>query len=165
VLVYISAVNYAIHILQMPSRTLQTFSHLFRITATHRALPIRLSPNLYTTTRSTSSAISKRLEGKTVLITGASAGIGRSTAKEFARSSPNNLRLILTARRLEKLHELAQEIREEVGKGVKVHTVKLDVSQPQEVSRLVNGLPEKFRSVDILVNNAYELLSPCFQCS
>lgn len=163
---YISAVNCAIHILQMPSRTLQTLSHFFRTTATRRPLLIPLSRKLYTTTRSASSAVSKRLEGKTVLITGASSGIGRSTAKEFARSSPKNLRLILTARRLEKLHELAQEIREEVGEGVKVHTVKLDVSQPEEVSRLVDGLPEEFRSVDILVNNAYELLlSPCLQCS
>lgn len=139
---------------EMPSRTLQTLSHFLRTTASSRSLSIPPSPKLYTTTRNASSAPAKRLEGKTVLITGASSGIGRSTAKEFARTAPKNLRLILTARRLEKLHELAQEIREEVGEGVRIHNVKMDVSKPAEVSAFVDGLPEEFKSVDVLVNNA-----------
>lgn len=139
----------------MSSRTFQTLSHILRTTASHRPLPIPLTPKLYTTTRNASSSAAKRLEGKTVLITGASSGIGRSTAKEFARTSPKNLRLILTARRLEKLHELAQEIREEVGEGVKIHNVKMDVSKPAEVSAFVHGLPEEFKSIDVLVNNAF----------
>jgi 3-hydroxy acid dehydrogenase/malonic semialdehyde reductase len=65
------------------------------------------------------SAMSKRLEGKTIVITGASSGIGRSTAVEFARTSPKNLRLILTARRIDTLKEIAEEIKV-VGEGVKV---------------------------------------------
>ncbi|KAE9962332.1 hypothetical protein BLS_000468 [Venturia inaequalis] len=138
----------------MPSRTLQTLSHFLRTTASSRPLPIPLSPKLYTATRNASSAPAKRLEGKTVLITGASSGIGRSTAKEFARTAPKNLRLILAARRLEKLDELAQEIREEVGEGVRIHNVKMDVSKPAEVSAFVDGLPEEFKSIDVLVNNA-----------
>ena len=58
-----------------------------------------------------SSAMSKRLEGKTIVIPGASSGIGRSTAIEFARTSPNNLRLILTARRIDTLKQIAEEIK------------------------------------------------------
>ena len=98
--------------------------------------------------------MAKRLEGKTILITGASSGIGRSTAKEFARTSPKNLKIIVTARRLEALNELAAEIKAEVGDGVKVHPVKLDVSNPEEIKKLVPSLPEEFKEIDVLVNNA-----------
>ena len=100
--------------------------------------------------------MSRNLAGKTVLITGASAGIGRSTALEFARSSPKDLKLILTARRVERLEDLKKEIVDECGAGVTVHIVKLDVSKPEEIDRFVGELPEEFRAVDILVNNAYD---------
>jgi 3-hydroxy acid dehydrogenase/malonic semialdehyde reductase len=100
------------------------------------------------------SAMSKRLEGKTIVITGASSGIGRSTAIEFARTSPKNLRLILTARRIDTLKEIAEEIKKEVGEGVKVLPFKLDVSSPDEVRGFVGNLPEEWRAIDILVNNA-----------
>jgi 3-hydroxy acid dehydrogenase/malonic semialdehyde reductase len=98
--------------------------------------------------------MAKRLEAKTIMITGASAGIGKSTAKEFARTSPKNLKLILTARRIENLEELAQEIKEEFGDGVKVLTMKLDVSNPDEVRNFVPSLPTEFNNIDVLVNNA-----------
>ena len=106
------------------------------------------------------TAIGKRLQGKTILITGASSGIGRSTAKEFARTSPQSLKLIITARRRDKLEELAAEIREELrgqskgGEGVKVLPVQLDVSKSDEVRGLIASLPAEFREVDVLVNNA-----------
>jgi 3-hydroxy acid dehydrogenase/malonic semialdehyde reductase len=98
--------------------------------------------------------MAKRLEGKTILVTGASSGIGKSTAKEFARSSPNNLKIIVTARRLEALNELAAEIKAEVGEGVKVLPVKLDVSNPEEIKNFVPSLPAEFKEIDVLVNNA-----------
>ena len=98
--------------------------------------------------------MSKRLEGKTIVITGASSGIGRSTAIEFARTSPKNLRLILTARRIDTLKEIAEEIKKEVGEGVKVLPFKLDVSSPEEVRDFVRNLPEEWREIDVLVNNA-----------
>jgi 3-hydroxy acid dehydrogenase / malonic semialdehyde reductase len=101
-----------------------------------------------------SSAMSKRLSGKTILITGASSGIGRSTALEFARTSPQSLRLILTARRIDSLNQLAADITKEVGEGVKVLPVKLDISSPDEVRNFVPNLPEEWRDIDILVNNA-----------
>lgn len=96
------------------------------------------------------------LHGKTVLITGASSGIGRSTALEFARTSSQSLKLVLTARRVDRLHELAAQIRSEVGDGVEVFVKQLDVSRPTEIEAMFEeqGLPERFREVDVLVNNA-----------
>lgn len=98
--------------------------------------------------------LAKRVNGKTVLITGASSGIGRSTAFEFARSSPQNLKLILTARRIDTLNEIAVEIVQEVGNGVKVLPVQLDVSNTEEVRGFKGKLPAEFRDIDVLVNNA-----------
>lgn len=99
-----------------------------------------------------------RLKGKTILVTGASSGIGKSTAFEFARTSPQDLKLILTARREETLQQVKQEIEKEVGKGVKVLPVKLDVSSPKEIAGFLDNLPEEFKEIDVLVNNAYATL-------
>lgn len=95
-----------------------------------------------------------RLKGKTILITGASSGIGKSTAFEFARTSPENLKLILTARRIDSLEQIAADIVKEIGDGVKVLPVQLDVSNADEVRGFVGQLPLEFREVDVLVNNA-----------
>ena len=104
--------------------------------------------------RTMASAMAKRLEGKTIVITGASSGIGYSTAREFARTSPKSLKLVVTARRLDRLEQLAKEITEEVGEGVKVLPVKLDVANPEEVKNFVSSLPVEFQDIDVLVNNA-----------
>lgn len=100
------------------------------------------------------SVVSKRLAGKTVLITGASSGIGKSTAFEFARSSPDSLRLVLTARRIDNLNQIAADIKKEIGTGVEVLPVQLDVSNPDEVRGLLDKLPAEFKQIDVLVNNA-----------
>ena len=89
-----------------------------------------------------------------MLITGASSGIGRSTAQEFARTSPKNLKIIITARRIDALKEVAAAITKEVGDGVKVLPVKLDMSNVDEITKFIPSLPEEFRDIDILVNNA-----------
>ena len=73
---------------------------------------------------------------------------------EFARTSPKNLKLVLTARRIDTLKEIAEEIKKKVGSGVQVLPVKLDVSNPGEVKGFVDSLPVEFREVDVLVNNA-----------
>ncbi|KIV99226.1 uncharacterized protein PV09_09090 [Verruconis gallopava] len=109
------------------------------------------SPIIY---RTMATAMAKRLEGKTILITGASSGIGRSTAHEFARTSPKNLKLILTARRIDALKEVAANITKEVGDGVKVLPVKLDMSKTDEIKDFIGRLPEEFKNIDVLVNNA-----------
>ena len=56
------------------------------------------------------SAMGKRLAGKTSLKTGASSGIGKSTEFEFARTSPKNLKIILTARRIDSLKQISADI-------------------------------------------------------
>ena len=113
-----------------------------------------LSRSAFNTARTMSSAMGKRLEGKTIVVTGASSGIGRSVAQEFARTSPRNLKLVITARRLDTLKQVAADIGKEVGDGVKVHPVKLDISKPEEVRAFVPNLPAEFKDIDVLVNNA-----------
>ncbi|KAK3111806.1 hypothetical protein LTR53_012551 [Teratosphaeriaceae sp. CCFEE 6253] len=98
--------------------------------------------------------MAKRLEGKTVIITGASSGIGKATAVEFARTAPKSLKLILTARRIDVMKELASEIQKEVGDGVQVLPVQLDISKPDQVRSFIPNLPKEFQDVDVLVNNA-----------
>lgn len=73
---------------------------------------------------------------------------------EFARTSPKNLKLVLTARRIDTLKQIAEEIKQEVGEGVKALPVKLDVSNPSEVKGFVDSLPPDFKDIDVLVNNA-----------
>ena len=99
-------------------------------------------------------ATGSRLAGKTILITGASSGIGKSTAFEFARTSPKNLKIILTARRIDSLKQISADIVEEVGDGVKVLPVQLDVSSMGDVLGFVDRLPAEFKDIDVLVNNA-----------
>lgn len=84
---------------------------------------------------------------QTILITGASSGFGEACARIFA--SPGN-RLVLTARRLEKLEQLKKELVEKCP----VHTVKLDVRDRAAVENVVAALPAEFRAIDVLVNNA-----------
>lgn len=100
------------------------------------------------------SAAASRLKGKTIVITGASAGIGRSTAIDFARTCPTDIKLVLAARRIDTLRDLAHQIETDYGDGVKICPARLDVSNPQEVKGFVNSLPEEFRDIDVLVNNA-----------
>ncbi|CAG8689581.1 11451_t:CDS:2, partial [Gigaspora rosea] len=91
-----------------------------------------------------------RLKTKTVLITGASAGIGEACAKEFAKVGSN---LILTARRIDRLNELKQLLLSEHPK-LKVYTRQLDVRDKSTVDQLVPSLPSDLKDIDVLVNNA-----------
>lgn len=97
--------------------------------------------------------VAERLANKIVLITGASSGIGAATAKEFASAANGNIKLILTARRESRLSELADELTKQYD-SIKIHTTKLDVSNPQEIPAFISGLPEEFADIDVLVNNA-----------
>ena len=84
------------------------------------------------------------LRGKTVVITGASSGIGRSTALEMARRGAH---VVLGARRLEQLETVAAECR---ALGVRATAVATDVTKPEDCRNLVSAAGD----VDVLVNNA-----------
>ena len=84
---------------------------------------------------------------KTLFITGASAGFGAACARIFAE--PGN-RLILSARRTEALEALKREL----GRKSDILVLPLDVRDRAAVSRAVESLPEEFREIDVLINNA-----------
>jgi len=86
---------------------------------------------------------------KTILITGATAGIGKATACRFARE---NHRLILTGRRKELLEVIKLELEEKF--KAEVYLLSFDISKKAEVEKSLDGLPENWRNIDILVNNA-----------
>jgi 3-hydroxy acid dehydrogenase/malonic semialdehyde reductase len=85
----------------------------------------------------------------TVLITGASAGIGEACARAFAAAGA---RLVLAARRAERLEALAAELARE--HGARVHRLALDVRDREAVLGALGALPEPWSEVDVLVNNA-----------
>ena len=89
------------------------------------------------------------LKNKIVLVTGASAGIGQACARAFAASGAA---ILMCARRLERIDKLAEELREDF--GVKAHAFSLDVRDREAVEKAVEGLPEEWRAVEVLVNNA-----------
>jgi len=84
---------------------------------------------------------------KTAFITGATSGIGKATAQLFAQ---NNIRLILCGRRGERLTEL----KEELSQLTEVTTLQFDVSNRDEVFKAIESLPNEFKKIDILINNA-----------
>ena len=86
--------------------------------------------------------------GKNVVITGASSGIGRSTAIEFAKKGSN---VILIARRQQKLLKVADELEKY---GVSALACKCDVSDKNQVKRAHHSISERFGRIDVLVNNA-----------
>lgn len=81
------------------------------------------------------------------LITGATSGIGLATAEAFAAAG---IDLILGGRRTDKL----QQVKEELSKKVKIHTLSFDVRKSEEVFAAINSLPTEWKAIDILVNNA-----------
>ena len=99
------------------------------------------------------SRAAERLAGKTVLLTGASAGIGKATALELMGAAGGDLKLIIAARRVDRLKELKETIEAEFPKS-KVIALELDVSNFDSVPGFVKSIPEEFASIDVLINNA-----------
>ncbi|HEV2566329.1 MAG TPA: SDR family oxidoreductase [Microvirga sp.] len=85
---------------------------------------------------------------KVILITGASSGIGAGIARELGKAGA---KLMLGARRTDRLEALAQEVREE---GGEVLTRSLDVTNRDDVSAFAEAAREAFGRVDVVVNNA-----------
>lgn len=83
---------------------------------------------------------------KTVLITGASSGIGAACARQLAETGA---RLILAARRHDKLAALAQTL-----DSATTWLLPLDVCQPEAVATAIAGLPPDWQTIDVLINNA-----------
>jgi len=86
--------------------------------------------------------------GKVAVITGASSGIGAATAKRLAREG---LRVVLVARRLDRLEELAGEIRQAGGQA---YPFPVDLSREAERASLSAEVKDRFGSADVLINNA-----------
>jgi NADP-dependent 3-hydroxy acid dehydrogenase YdfG len=89
----------------------------------------------------------EKFAGKIVFITGASSGIGEATAKAFAALGA---KLLLCARRQEKLEALAAEL----DGAEDVFTFRLDVRDREAVEETLRNLPDEWKAIDVLVNNA-----------
>ena len=88
------------------------------------------------------------LQGKVVLITGASSGFGEEAARLFAKEG---CKVVLAARRLEKLQQLAAEIQSDGGEAI---AIPVDVNQKAEIEVMVQTALDLYEKIDILFNNA-----------
>jgi hypothetical protein len=93
-----------------------------------------------------------RFDGKTVLVTGASSGIGRETALAFAAAGAN---VVLVARRAAALAKVASKAR---ASGAEALSVATDVTNPTAVAACFRKAVQRFGSIDVVVNNAGVLL-------
>jgi len=84
-----------------------------------------------------------------VLVTGASSGIGLACARIFAQAGA---KVILSARRLERLDTLTQELKNE--SNTDIYMLPMDVTDRPQVESQLNSLPEDWSNIDILINNA-----------
>jgi len=87
------------------------------------------------------------MNNKIALITGATSGIGRATARLFAK---NGINLILCGRRQDRLDALTSELQSQT----KVHTLNFDVRNKTAVAEQIERIPKAFSTIDILINNA-----------
>ncbi|MBD2244518.1 SDR family oxidoreductase [Nostoc sp. FACHB-888] len=89
------------------------------------------------------------LQNQIILITGASSGIGTACAKIFAGAGA---KLILAARRLERLQQLADTLSKDF--SIEIHLLQLDVRDRNAVESAISSLPSDWSNIDILINNA-----------
>ena len=88
------------------------------------------------------------IENKVVIVTGASSGLGEATARRLAK---NGAKMMLAARREERLQELASDIEKEGGTA-KYQTT--DVTDKSQIKALVEATQQAYDRVDVLINNA-----------
>ncbi len=86
---------------------------------------------------------------KIALVTGATSGIGKATARQLAEKDFN---LIITGRRKERLEELANELKQKY--NCETIILNFDIRKQAEVDKAIDSLPENWKNIDVLVNNA-----------
>jgi NADP-dependent 3-hydroxy acid dehydrogenase YdfG len=92
--------------------------------------------------------MNNNIEGKVVVITGASSGLGEATARLLSAQGAS---VVLGARRVDRLRSLADEL---IGRGCKALAVTTDVTYPDQVKRLVDAAVQTYRRIDVMINNA-----------
>ncbi len=92
--------------------------------------------------------MSNNIEGKVVVITGASSGLGEAVARLL---SAQGATVVLGARRIDRIQSLADEL---TGNGGKVLAVATDVTHYDQVKRLVDAAVQKYGRIDVMINNA-----------
>ena len=96
----------------------------------------------------TRNGLSNNIEGKVVVITGASSGLGEATARHL---SAQGAIVVLGARRVDRIQSLAQEL---IDKGGKALAMATDVTRHDDVKALVDAAVQTFGRVDVMLNNA-----------
>ena len=91
------------------------------------------------------------IEGKVVVITGASSGLGEATARHLSQLGAT---VVLGARRLERIEALARELAAQDGRAGKAMAVQTDVTKSEQVKKLVESAVAAYGRIDVMINNA-----------
>ena len=97
------------------------------------------------------------IKGRAAIVTGASRGIGRETARQFLEEG---VRVMICGRNAETLEKSRAELAQQT--GGEVHATVADMTQEADITRLVDAAKQKFGTVDILINNAGQMYSGRF---
>jgi 3-hydroxy acid dehydrogenase/malonic semialdehyde reductase len=86
---------------------------------------------------------------KIILVTGATSGFGKAIAEKFGAAGYD---VIITGRRKDRLEQISKELKEKF--GTNTHPLELDVQDREAVAKAIENLPERWKAIDLLINNA-----------